>query len=267
MSITDEQLSDLSNLIEGAQQAVGSEPERAPTVAPANPSVSLPVGLWDPLNGLRDTAEVRELTGFDEEIIARAKTSGAAMNAVLERAVVSIGGKDLEKEDLDMLTIGDRLALLVGIRRVTWGESMEVPWFCESCDQGVEIDVDLESLPSRNLDDKERDRVFTVDLPSGGAAKMGYPTGKLHVRVLNEEITSGAGMTTALIADCVNELPGHLVVTEKAAKSLSSRDRKAIADAVVNALPGPLLEEIPAKCPDCNSDLEVAIPVGALFPG
>ena len=266
-NMSNAELDSLSELIEGTKETLATVVSAVPTLEPEDTSVVLPVGLWDPIDGLRDTAEVRELTGFDEEIIAKAKNVGAAMQIVLERAVVSIGGKPPEKGDDDLLTIGDRVALLIGIRRATWGQEIDVEWYCETHDGQVDVTVDLCELKSRELKDKESDRVFSVQLPSGGEAKMRYPSGKVHRQVLSGEINTGPEMTTALIVDSVQSLTGQAAVTERVAKSMSSRDRKAISDAVVDKIPGPLLEGIPAPCPECGADLEVAIPVGALFPG
>mgnify|MGYP006056130381 CR=1 FL=1 len=261
-----EDLRDLNELVDEAKSEL-VELESAPTVPPVDTSVVLPVGLWDPSNGVRDTAEVRELNGFDEEHIQKAKNLGASIQTILERAVVSVGGQPFRKEEADLLTIGDRYELLLGSSRVTWGSIVDVPAACMECESVIEVGIDMDDIERRTLDDKLTERSFEILLPSGAVATAGFPTGSLHRLVLTEEITTGAEMTTALIANCVTAISGHPFVNESTARSLPSRDRKAIADYFVDITPGPVLEGIAAECPDCGSEVQASIPVGALFPG
>ncbi len=261
-----EDLRDLTEIVDEAKSEL-SEVEAAPTVPPEDTTVVLPVGLWDPANGVRDIAEVRELNGYDEEFIQKAKTLGASVQTILERAVVSVGGQPFRKEEADLLTIGDRFELLLGISRVTWGSVIEVPAACTTCEAVVEVGIDMDDIERRTLDNKLSDRTFEIVLPSGAVAVAGYPTGALHRRALNEDISTGAEMTTALIADCVTGITGFPFVNESTARGLSSKDRKAIADFFVDVLPGPVLEDITAECSECGSEVTTSIPVGALFPG
>jgi hypothetical protein len=254
---------DLAALLEASTPEAVEVPDM---IAPDDPNVILPVGLWDPFNGLRDTAIVRELNGYDEEHIARAKNLGTAMQAVLERAVVSIGGKPLEKGELDLLTIGDRTELMIAVRRTTWGDELDISTYCANCEEMVDVVIPLVHIPRIALGDKDRDRTFTLVLPSGKEAKMTYPTGGLHKKVLAGDINTGAEMTTAIIVDCVHELTGIPVMNEIVAKSMPMRDRHAISGRFVGQIPGPDLDKVPTACPKCETEFETAIPVGALFP-
>ena len=70
---------------------------------PPDSVVELPGGLFDPFDGVTTTAEIRELTGADEEVIARIGDPGKALLTILERATVKVGDKKADKETLDAL--------------------------------------------------------------------------------------------------------------------------------------------------------------------
>jgi hypothetical protein len=89
-------------------------------VPPPSGEVKLLAGLYNSFTGeLTDTAEVRELTGADEEAIAKITDYGRSLLAILERGTVKIGDKPATKEVLDKLLAGDRDYLLMKIRIVT----------------------------------------------------------------------------------------------------------------------------------------------------
>ena len=108
------------------RQALDSaSPEPDPEIPP-NDLVDLPGGIIR-ADVIR-TAVVRELTGKDEEALARASQSLNPfhfVNTLLECGVVRFGQED-ESETRQLLKealIGDRDALILGIRRATYGDN------------------------------------------------------------------------------------------------------------------------------------------------
>jgi hypothetical protein len=75
--------------------------------SPPDTQVELPGGLLDPFEGLTTSVEIRELTGADEEQLARIADAGKGLLSILERATVKVGDKPADKDTLDSLLSGD----------------------------------------------------------------------------------------------------------------------------------------------------------------
>ena len=89
------------------------EPEKiVETRAPSASEVDLPGGYLNFDGKLITTAEVRELTGADEEAIAKAGSTAKSLHVLLERGLVKLGDKEATKDDIDLLLSGDRDAIL-----------------------------------------------------------------------------------------------------------------------------------------------------------
>ena len=95
-----------NKLLEDVNKIVAQEvmaPTAPEVVIPSLPetTVDLPGGLYDPCEGnVMKTAEVRELTGLDEEAIVRISEPGKALLTILEKATVSVGGQPVTKDTL-----------------------------------------------------------------------------------------------------------------------------------------------------------------------
>lgn len=260
-------MEEIVNLVEEVQSTPDVFDNHERVAPPHNDGrVILPVGLLTPA-GLVDTAEVRELNGYDEEAFGKARTAGAGVLALLERATVSIGDEPATKKLLEQLTVGDRLELMIAIHTVTWGDNIEVAVFCDNCRKAVKIDLSASSIERTPLSDKVADRVFEVALPSGKTATIGWPSGKVQEKVLEEAVKTTQEMTTLLVTDCVRKIDGiPLLQGEDSARALSVADRRAIALKIQEGIPGPKLTELSSDCPDCGETLEYSLQVSALFP-
>ena len=237
----------------------------APTVVPPPTEVTLPLGLWSPVEPLRDTAVVRELNGYDEEAMAQAKSLGASMQIMLERAVVSIGGKKATPADMEELCLGDRWELLLGIRRVTWGDEIETSATCPHCRTTSEIEVPVSEIPRQEVSDKITGRRFSILLSKGEGTFKHIP-GDVHRRMLQDKFTSAADIVTATILGCAEEIPGTLVVTAESVKAMSLRDRRAVIQGLNKHNIGPDTDNVPVICEACGEEHTLALTAGALFP-
>lgn len=260
---------DLSYVVEAVQQA---QTDAAPVeISPVQPPstdlhVSLPVGLMDPVLGLVREAEVRELNGFDEEAVARCKTQGAALAVVLDRATVRIGDQPVSKALLEQLTLGDRVEILLAIRRATWGDVAETRAQCPQCRQWSTFAVSITSdIPRRELSDPVAEYRFEVELAPGRIAELQWPSGKVHAQILSGALTTSAQLATALIADCVQELGSIPLFDDNAAKALPMRERTKLVEAITAGLPGPVMETARKTCSECDADVEVPLDLGSMF--
>jgi len=245
-----------------------SEPEKtiepAKLTAPADNVVTLPGGFISD-GKVITTAEVRELTGRDEEALGRVTNQGRIFSTILSRAVVSVGDQKATEGLLDGLLAGDRDALLLGIYKATFGPTAEVGTFCQSCKEfkTVEIEVDGD-IKSKVLVDPINDRTFVVE-GKKGEFLVTLPTGITQRELVAAEDKSAPELTTILLENTVLEINGSPVVSPVQVRNLGVMDRRSIVEAISSRSPGPKFETINVSCPDCEGEVVVPISLGALF--
>lgn len=247
------------------QEAVGTTPE---VVIPSLPetTVSLPGGLYDPFEGtIVKTAEVRELTGADEEAIVKISDPGKALLSILERATVSIGEEASSKEKLGMLLAGDREMLLLAIRKATFGTEVEVQAVCDKCPdlQTFKIDLDKD-VEVKTLDDPINDRRFTMKLKAG-MAKVNLPSGDVQTKIINATDKNSAELDTLLLTSCVAEINDQPVLSSARIQSLGITDRRDLLEEIAKRNPGPLLSEIKKACGICGQEVNLPLTLAELF--
>lgn len=108
--------------------------------------VTLPTGLW--VDGVcHKEAQVRSLTGCDEIFLLEAGQNllpAQRTTALLARCLTQLGPAASEKtEALKALTVGDREALLLHIRRLTVGDRLQSAVICPNPDCHEQMDLEL----------------------------------------------------------------------------------------------------------------------------
>lgn len=261
------EITEILTVVEEANRGLDlSDPGLPDPVAPhSDGHVELPVGLLLPTGKLLDTAEVRELNGYDEEAYGKARSIGAGLSVLLERATVSLGGSPTNRKQLAQLTTGDRNELLLGIRTATWGDGAELTILCPECDEWSSPTVFLSGLRRRTLNDKIRDRSATIVLPSGRVAVCGWPHGDAHEKLLSGTLNNGGEIVTEMLLSAVDEID-DLPVSRDTIRGLSAADRKKLSDWILETQPGPDLGDCPVVCEHCGAESKHNISVGALFP-
>ena len=247
------------------EETVGSVPTiTIPSLPDTN--IELPGGFYDPLDDqLVTTAEVRELTGADEEAIVKISEPGKALMTILEKATVSLGGKPADKETLSMLLAGDREALLLAIRRVTFGNEVELEAVCSRCPELQTFVVDLEKdVEVKSLDDRINDRRFTLDLKVG-KVKVALPTGDTQNKLVNASNKNTAELDTLLLSNCVLEINDVPVLGQAQIRNLGIKDRRTILEEIAKRNPGPLLSEVKKACKTCGQEVELPLTLADLF--
>jgi hypothetical protein len=236
---------------------------------PPDDVITLPGGYLDSEGILHTTARIREITGADEEAMARefkgANTNVArVVDIILRRSVLSVGSYEpVPALVLSNLLVGDRSALMLGIRILTFGRDWEVPDFpCQLCGETFGVIVELDTLAEKKL---ENPMVQEVDVPlrHGRVASMGLLTGGVQLEVVNAE-RSIPEETTLVIDRCIRRLDGKDVTTP-VAKQMGMADRKKIIEALAVAQPGPQLEEVGVECTVCGQEANYALNLMDLF--
>ena len=264
--MVDNVINDPNVVSQYAQEIAKDSAPEIKTVAPSNSSVILPGGFIAQDGSLIKYAEVRELNGMDEEAVSKSGTPGKALAAMLQRGVISIGANPVDKTDLDQLLSGDRDALLIGIRRVTFGDTIEFGISCPHCITELELSVDLnEDIPIKTLDDPINDRTFTYMSKKHGAIVVGLPTGLVQKKLIENSDKTSAELNTILLAGCVKSVNGEPSIGATTALTLGMADRENIIKEIFDRTPGPRLGEVTTTCEACGEAIPTPLSLADLF--
>jgi hypothetical protein len=247
-----------------AQQAMEEPTQAIETKAPLGPEVRLPGGFIE--NGeVIKTAEVRELTGIDEEAIAKASTTGKALNVLLQRGLVKLGSKEATLEDLDKLLSGDRDAILIGVRRITFGETLDLSIVCGNCAESQEVSIDLvKDIPVKELNDSAADRTWRIETKKGYVT-VTLPTGLIQKKLLENAEKTSAEINTLLLSGCVLSVNDEPSMGASTVLNLSMSDRTKIIEAILDRNPGPRLGEVKKTCKACGEFISLPLSLVDLF--
>lgn len=242
-------------------------PGAAPTIdPPAEGEVILPGGLVDEDGTVFKSAQVRELNGEDEEALARAQGDVRRIR-VLMGAVESIGGKPVTKDKALNLLIGDREALILGIRIATFGKDIVFEnYVCPGCGESLDVTVDLSTLDMKTLENPEK-REFEVALRKG-VALVRLPTGADQEAVLGAPNATSAEENTVMLSRCVISIDGKKIGNSKdAVKKLGVKDRQTLLAFLAETQPGPRYDEVKSKHETCDTEFPVYLAVDDMFRG
>lgn len=226
--------------------------------------IDLPRGLS--YNGrVFKRAEVRELTGVDEEALSKCKKIEDTFDTVLTRGVVRIG--DLALEDLPMaerqgylrdLLIGERDLLGIEVAKATYGDERLLPYVCTLCGYRQDLKVSItEDIKLKNTDDVEA-QSYTFTTFRGMQLKYRLVTGSDQMELLNKDL-SLAEQNTMILANCIQSVEGAPVVDPmNFARSMSMRDRQALLKDMVDHQPA-LTWEVDFPCLGCQEEQQVSL--------
>jgi hypothetical protein len=247
-----------------AKQAMEEPVVEVKTAAPLGPEVRLPGGLIDKGELIR-VVEVRELNGVDEEAIAKASTTGKALNILLQRGLVKVGGRDATREDLDNLLSGDRDSILLGIRKITFGETIGLRVVCSGCGTEQETEVDLSNdVPVKELEDAAADRTWKVKIKNGYAT-VTLPTGVTQKKLLENSDKSSAELNTLILSGCVLSVNDTPSAGSSTVLNLGIADRTRIIEEILDRNPGPRLGEVKKTCKACGESIGLPLGLVDLF--
>lgn len=247
-----------------------TKPEAAPLPlmqAPPGNIASLPGGYLDTDGQLHTEVRIREINGADEEAMAKELRSSLnvarLMDLILRRTVEAIGPYDpVPPGLLGNLLVGDRSALIMAIRMLTFGTDWEVPEFpCQFCGQTFGVVIELDTLITKKLDNP-RVQEIEVSLRNGHRATLGLLTGAIQLELVAQERTLPEE-ATMIIDRCIRRLDGR-DVAPPIAQRMGMADRHKIIKALDDAQPGPQLEEV-VTCYSCGKEGKYVLSLIDLF--
>lgn len=240
-------------------------PVEIKTVAPSSNEVALPGGYITQEGTLVKYAEVRELNGSDEEAIAKAGSISKVLNTILQRGLVKIGDKDVTKEVYDELLSGDRDAILLGIRKATFGATADYNLVCSNCDKASIVTIDLDKdIPVKELDNPIEDRKRTVELRNGNAVVV-IPNGRAQTALLENATKTAAELNTIILEHCLLGINGKGSLGTSTVLKLGIADRDTLVEAILEDNPGPNLGAVTKTCEACGESNDTPISLVALF--
>lgn len=257
-----------ADLAKAKQVEVGSVPLIQGSV---DPHVDLPRGIMH--NGSWSTrAVVRELTGIDEEAMARVKEITEIYDTVLALGTTRIGEVDLENQTLasrqgvlQQLLLGERDMLYVGIVRMTYGDRKTMFLTCPLCGERQELIVILsEDFPVTMVDDVQQTE-FTFTTSKGDTILYRPTVGADQMEALRRKGASTAEQNSILLSRCIKTVNGNLPVDPMSyARKLSLRDRHGLLAALVEHQPSVDMT-VKVECVACREEQTIALGWGDLF--
>lgn len=237
--------------------------------------IELPAGIRFADNEWR-TLTVRELTGMDEERLAKVKPASVQdyMTELLKIGIQMIGGTPVAQLPMpliiDQMLVGDRDAALLGLRRATYGSDLEIKGLtCPECSEDFDVLIDLEEeIPVRKLE-AGGDRYVTVPTRRMGDCNLRFVTHGDMVELSKKQRT-GPEQDTVLLSRTLVAVKGKSVAelpyeTEDLVRNLGSADREAMITALTEAQPGPDLREVKVECPGCGLSAPAGLTLANLF--
>jgi hypothetical protein len=226
--------------------------------------VKLPVPLSHPTKGVLDTAEVRELTGEDEEYIQKGRARHDRIDRLVERGTESIGGEPVDQTVVQALTIGSRDALMLGIRRATYGDELELELTCRKCSADQRIAIDL-ATEIESLDGEDE---AEVELRRSGKALVRWPTVSDESLIMDAiESTptiSSARLNTMLIGRVLVSVAGTDAFGEETARALPMPARQDLVKFLDENTPGPKFQ-VEHSCAECGQNSPVSFTYEEMF--
>lgn len=239
---------------------------------PALPAdtVTLPGGFIDADGVLHTEARIREINGSDEEAMARELRNPTVnipkvVDLILKRCVLEIGSHGSTPLLLGQMLTGDRSALMLAIRILTFGTDWEVPDFpCRLCGQTFGVVIELENDIKTKTMDNPRVQDVEVSLRNGHLALVHLLTGEVQLEMVGDGNRTGPEEATIAIDRSIRSLDGNPVMGHIAQK-MSMADRRKIVQAMADAQPGPQMEEVVVTCTECGRDAEYQFNLVDLF--
>lgn len=281
--MADEFVSPIDNpdLLAKAAAALQDSVDPAKPVPPPDCGVELAGGIQRG-DYVISSAEVRELTGEHEEMLAKAVQAKPGnifhfMNTMLECCVARFGTEDPSetRKLLKQALVGDRDTLMLAIRRATYGENIEVDgWECPSCGQTSDLVVPLEDIPVRELPAGVKDGLMEVQLTKGRTAEVRLATGADQLATFeNPKLTMAERDTLLLsrvlvaIIDPDGTRHNTAGFAGSYARGMNAADRHEILKAINDAQPGPQLDELKIVHDACGNEVELLLGISDLFRG
>ena len=261
----------------GAVSKVLKSPLPDPELPPDD-RVTLPGGFVHK-GRLVKHAVVRELTGEDEEALARAIRNPNPFHfyATLLRCGVDRLG-DLSPEEtrdvLPDLLMGDCDEIILGIRTATYGDDVEVfGWLCPACGKKVDkLSFSLSGDVDRiTMKDPAGETTFDVKLRKGASARVRLASLSVQTAVHEMPDLLTPQRDDILLSKTMESFTdvhgqSHIIaLAPSVVRRMSAPDRRKVLLELSKRQPGPRYNEIKFKHDECGDEVTLALGITDLF--
>lgn len=247
-------------------------PELPQTSLPRPALRRLPYGYITEQGTRRRDFAVRELTGADEERLARIDRmteTGRWVQVLLECGVEEIAGQPATPDLLKTLVIGDRDYLALAVSEITFGSEVLLgETTCQECEETFEMSLHISDIPIR---ESEEPPEFEVELKNGGKALLRLPNGNDQLAMAEDPDATGAERKSTLLANAVSVLvdaTGEKHITAgfpSLVRNLDLVNRNRILATLAERQPGPRYNEV-TYTHTCGHEAPVVVGLMHLFP-
>ena len=252
-----------------AQKAIAGDVPLIPS-APST-KLDLPRGRFNG-SDWETEAEVRELTGEDEEALARTKDPIDFFDAVVVYGTERLGSAQLgsmsfsERQGiLASLLIGEREQLFLRIASATYGDEKEFKHSCPSCNVSLDTIIFLSKDIKVTNPEKASSLVNTFVTSKGKTITYRLATGSDQMEVLHKKGATTAEQNTLMISECITEIDGGPVLNPlSTARSLSMGDRRKLLDILTSSQPSPDMN-LEVTCVSCEFEMVLPLSWGDIF--
>jgi hypothetical protein len=235
------------------------------------PTITLPRGLM--YNGTWHTqVTVRELTGVDEEVLARVKTVQDMFDNVIALGVVRVGTLEMAQMTLperqgalQSLLLGEREQLYLAVVQATYGDDKVLKYTCPACEEVQDLTITLsEDFKPRVVEDVDRTE-FTYVTSKGVNIAYRPAIGADQIEALQRKGASPAEQNSIILSRCIKTVEGQIVVNPiEYARALPMRDRTTLLDLLIERQPTVDLS-VTINCAVCREEQTISLGWGDLF--
>jgi hypothetical protein len=245
---------------------------------PPDDRVTLPGGLVYKSKLIKHVT-VKELTGEDEEALARAIQHPNIyhfLDTLLSCGTIRLGDLSADESQalLPELLVGDRDEIVLGIRTATYGETVEVfKVLCPTCGGTIDkVEFSLKDDVERiTLKDPAEDSAFEVSLRKGAKAKVRLATGAVQTAVWEMPDLLAPQRDDVMLSKCIETYTDaagntHLIAGfPSMVRKMSSPDRRKILRELTERQPGPRYNDVRFNHDGCGGEVTLALGITDLF--
>ncbi|MBK8258027.1 MAG: hypothetical protein IPK82_35845 [Polyangiaceae bacterium] len=262
-----------SNLVlENPFSSRGGASSRAPARAEVSPQIAGPAAPSEVQSthaiGPRRLV-LRPLTGFEEEVIERHQNNpntAALCNEILARCLVPPGADASGMvSQVQNLTVAERDAALLDLRRISLGDRVICEVNCPVCGKNNEVDFLLSQLPVDFGPTFNPTAGVETVLPSGVNAVMRLPTAGDQEKLLANPPETESERRTFLLASVLLKLGDEEGPFEpNRVRALGIGERRALEQAIEERTPD-LDLSMGVSCNACGGSFVAPFDVAAFF--
>jgi hypothetical protein len=232
--------------------------------------MTLPRGLF--INGAwQRTVVTRELTGADEETLAKVPDQLSFYNTVIALGTESIGELDLtslplaqRRSHLSGLLLGERDMLFIKVTQTSFGDQKDINFNCSICEAEQTMTLYLSEDLQAKLPEDAAD-IHTYTTTQGDVLDFRAAVGGDQEEATSKKGATMAEQNTVILSRCVTKRNGDLIVDPlKFARNLGMADRQKLLKELVALQPN-IDMELKTKCSACGGDQTIGLGWADIF--